>query len=413
MTKVTATDANGDTLTYGISGGADAARFKIDAKTGALAFVTAPNYESPTDSGANNVYNVNVTASDGVNAAVSKALAITVMDVAEGTGGATTNFFSSTAKPAATETHDTTDYELGMRFRATADGEISALRYYRGTADSGDTDVRTLNLWSSSGKKLASVSVTATAGDDGWQVGKLAAPVDIAAGGTYTVSYGTTRNYAFTENYFSSQKTSSDGSLIALKNGGVFNDDGPGRMPTQVWHSSNYWADVVFQADSAAKTMTVALSAESTGAGTTVVGTAAADVLHGTAGDDVLLGGAGKDRLFGEGGADLLKGGGNKDIFVFSALSDSTPTAHDTIADFVRMHDKIDVSAIDAVSGGADDAFTWIGGTAFSGEAGQLHYSMKSGVLTIEGDVDGDGSADLAIGLNGSYHSFFGQDVIL
>lgn len=426
---VAATDPDGDTLTYAISGGADAARFKIDAKTGALSFVTAPNYEAPADVGANNVYNVSVTASDGVNAAVSKALSVTVKDVTE-TGGGSSNFFASTAKPATTKTSDPSDYELGMRFRATTDGEISALRYYRGTADAGDTDTRTMSLWSSTGQKLGSVTITATAGADGWQVGKLSSPVDIAAGQTYTVSYTTKKNYAFSENYFGTQKTSADGKLVALANGGVFNDT-PGKMPGQVWHSSNYWADVVFAADTATAAASAKALAATPTDGKTLVGTSGSDlllggdnddVLSGAAGrdrlvggdgDDVLSGAGGKDRLVGGGGADLLTGGNDKDIFVFKAVSDSGPDTPDTITDFVRLQDKIDVSAIDAVEGGGNDAFTWISDKAFGGHAGELRYESTASGLTIEGDVDGDGAADLSIAVSASYHGFFGQDVIL
>src|SRR5216684_2972849 len=50
FTTVTATDADaGSTLTYSIVGGADATRFTVDASTGALSFVSAPDYETPTD----------------------------------------------------------------------------------------------------------------------------------------------------------------------------------------------------------------------------------------------------------------------------------------------------------------------------------------------------------------------------
>ena len=46
---VTATDPVPDRLlTYSIVGGADAGQFTIDATTGALAFVTAPNFEAPS-----------------------------------------------------------------------------------------------------------------------------------------------------------------------------------------------------------------------------------------------------------------------------------------------------------------------------------------------------------------------------
>src|SRR4029450_13604871 len=50
VTTVTATDADpGTTLTYSITGGADAAKFTIDANTGVLTFISAPEFESPTD----------------------------------------------------------------------------------------------------------------------------------------------------------------------------------------------------------------------------------------------------------------------------------------------------------------------------------------------------------------------------
>ena len=66
VTTVAATDIDpGTTLTYAIVGGADAQRFAIDAATGALSFVTAPDFEAPTDQDGNNSYVVQVRASDG------------------------------------------------------------------------------------------------------------------------------------------------------------------------------------------------------------------------------------------------------------------------------------------------------------------------------------------------------------
>jgi hypothetical protein len=46
---VTATDADlpAQTLSYSIVGGADAAKFSINASTGALSFVTAPTSKRP------------------------------------------------------------------------------------------------------------------------------------------------------------------------------------------------------------------------------------------------------------------------------------------------------------------------------------------------------------------------------
>jgi len=83
VTTVTATDADAlGALTYAISGGVDAARFTIDASSGVLSFAAAPNYEAPTDAGANNVYNVTVRVSDGTRSD-TQAVAVTVRDANE------------------------------------------------------------------------------------------------------------------------------------------------------------------------------------------------------------------------------------------------------------------------------------------------------------------------------------------
>ncbi len=51
---VAADDAEGDAIGFGIAGGADAAYF--EANGGMLSFLSAPDYEAPADSGADNVY---------------------------------------------------------------------------------------------------------------------------------------------------------------------------------------------------------------------------------------------------------------------------------------------------------------------------------------------------------------------
>ena len=76
-----ATDPEAAALTYSITG-TDAALFSINTSTGAVSFVTSPNFESPTDAGANNVYNFTVNASDGTNT-TSSGVAITVTNVNE------------------------------------------------------------------------------------------------------------------------------------------------------------------------------------------------------------------------------------------------------------------------------------------------------------------------------------------
>jgi Cadherin domain len=83
VTSVAAADPEGRPLSYAITGGADSSRFAVDAATGALSFLAAPDREQPRDSNGDNVYDVTVSASDGVLSA-SQALSITVANVNEG-----------------------------------------------------------------------------------------------------------------------------------------------------------------------------------------------------------------------------------------------------------------------------------------------------------------------------------------
>ena len=71
----------GTTLTYALSG-ADAALFAIDSATGSVHFKAAPDFEAPADTGADNTYDVTVTASNG-RLSASQAVAISVTDVNE------------------------------------------------------------------------------------------------------------------------------------------------------------------------------------------------------------------------------------------------------------------------------------------------------------------------------------------
>src|SRR6185369_16148114 len=78
---VTTTDPESNPRTYAIFSGADAAKFTINASSGALSFLSAPDFESPTDVGGDNVYNVTVSASDGQGNVAAAAIAVTVTNV--------------------------------------------------------------------------------------------------------------------------------------------------------------------------------------------------------------------------------------------------------------------------------------------------------------------------------------------
>ena len=75
----TANDPEGKPVTFTLTGGADMSRFIITS-SGALQFLSPPDFEAPNDANADNVYLVAITASDGTQSA-TLSLAVTVTDV--------------------------------------------------------------------------------------------------------------------------------------------------------------------------------------------------------------------------------------------------------------------------------------------------------------------------------------------
>jgi Ca2+-binding RTX toxin-like protein len=85
VTTITATDANavhGDTVRFSIENSGDGAQFAIDASTGVLKFIAAPDFENPTDWNRDSIYDVTVVATDARGATDSQLLWVHVNDVA-------------------------------------------------------------------------------------------------------------------------------------------------------------------------------------------------------------------------------------------------------------------------------------------------------------------------------------------
>ncbi|MFY0593061.1 LamG-like jellyroll fold domain-containing protein, partial [Roseivirga sp.] len=75
-----ATDAN--TITYSLGSSNDEALFDIGTSSGAVTFKIAPNFEVPTNANADNIYILEVIASDGLNTA-NQLIRLTVVNINE------------------------------------------------------------------------------------------------------------------------------------------------------------------------------------------------------------------------------------------------------------------------------------------------------------------------------------------
>jgi hypothetical protein len=154
----------------------------------------------------------------------------------------------STLPANETEPGDTSPVEVGVKFRAQVDGQITGLRFYKGTTNTG-THVG--HLWSRSGTLLAEATFTGETAR-GWQEVTLSGPVPVTAGTTYVASYhAPVGRYAWNRNYFTGSGVD-NGPLRALADGedggnGVYGYGPSSTFPTGTYLSENYWVDVVFQ----------------------------------------------------------------------------------------------------------------------------------------------------------------------
>lgn len=132
VTTVTATDADTDTkLTYSIAAGTDASLFQINASTGALRFINAPDFEQPADSNHDNVYQVVVVASDGTYLD-TQVLTVTVSNVNEAPvissdGGGTFSVLTVTEGGTSATQVQATDQDAGDTLTYTVSGTDASL----------------------------------------------------------------------------------------------------------------------------------------------------------------------------------------------------------------------------------------------------------------------------------------------
>ncbi len=200
VTTVIATDGDGDTITYTLTGGADQGGFEIDADTGVLAFRTAPDFENPTDAGGNNVYVVVVTATAG-GQAVTQAVRVTVTNVDDNApvfaeGSAAHNVAegqTAVATVIATDGDgDTITYTLTGAdqddFEITDTGELAfnTAPDFENPSDAGGNNVYVVVVAATSGTRTAfqTVTVTVTNVNDNTPVLASSAAHNVAEGQT-------------------------------------------------------------------------------------------------------------------------------------------------------------------------------------------------------------------------------------
>ena len=379
VTSVGASDPDlGDAVSYSIAGGADAALFAINAATGALTFVTAPDFEAPADANGNNVYEVVVKASDAAGLSDMQAIVVTVTNVAgqQITGDAGANTLNGTAED---------DTFRGMGGADTAIGGLGADKFIT-TAAADGSDVYDGGVgadtvdYSAMGSRNA-VKVTLA--------GATAATVTIASGNADQVKNienviggagadvitGDAANNVLDGRDSNDTLNGGDGAdtligglgkdilsggngddvfVASLAGDGVDTIDGGAGLDT-LDYSALGAASVVTVTLNGATAVSAKVAGGSTdsvknvenvtgGAGNDVItGDTLSNVLSGGGGADTLNGGGGADRLIGGAGLDKLTGGAGNDAFVLQ----NDAFGWDTITDFASGQDRLEFDLSD------------------------------------------------------------------
>ncbi len=312
-----ATDANGDDFEWSIVGGADSDKFTINAITGALAFLVAPDFENPTDANGDNVYEVVVEASD-LGLASTQTISVTVTDVIEGivgtegndqlTGTALGEIINGLGGDDTITANGGNDLITGGAGNDRAVGGAGNDTFFATIGDGNDQYV-------------------GGAGIDTYDMSATTANTNVSLNLGFAASNETGLDQLTTiENVIGSQGDNiiagSNGANVLAGMGGNDMIAGNGGADTLDGGAG----DDVLNGGAGADTL---LGGDGND---TLDGGAGADTLDGGAGNDTLLGGAAADTLTGGAGDDIVNGGAGADTFVFS-LADGA-SGNDIITGF-------------------------------------------------------------------------------
>lgn len=206
-------------------------------------------------------------AAVGALAAVAVVISSTGLVSAEAVPVAYSIWPAATVPDTAADS-DTSSVELGVRFRASSEGWVTGIRFFKSAANTG---VHMGTLWSSSGVALARVTFTSETAS-GWQEAQTATPVRLTPNVDYVASYrAPVGRYAGDTGALSPTKPTMTFALTATQ--GVYGY-GSG-VPTSTWQNSNYYVDVAFTTapSGSPTTTTTAPSPPSTRAFPVVAGT--------------------------------------------------------------------------------------------------------------------------------------------
>lgn len=457
VTAVQADDDDGTAPAYSIVGGADATLFNIDVATGALTFVTSPDFEQPADADRNNVYDVVVQASDGTNFD-QQALSITIANtndnapVINSNGGGAAAAINVVENSLAVTSIAATDADglspLTYRIAGGADAALFQIdangvlsfktapdfedpldtdrnNIYDVTIEASDgtnTDTQALAVTVTDineiGRTITGTSandnITPTASNSALRstalndtiLGLAGNDTIDGGGGTDRMEGGAGNDTYTVDRFVDDGRDSNDDLIVELAGGGTdrVNALVDYRLAAEVENLTLLGAAAVGIGNALANQLignAVANQLWGLDGNDTILGDAGNDFIDGGAGDDTLVGGDGADNIVGGDGIDRLDGGIGADRLEGGAGSDVYII--DTFSD--DGNSANDDVAVEAAGGGTDAATASVSYVL----AAEIENLTLSGTSAINGTgnlltntITGNAAANVLSGLDGN-----------
>ncbi len=215
-------------------------------------------------------YTVAVSATDVIGNATPSPLQFSFTTALP--DGSVAGLWDDTVVPGTVDSGDGSSIEIGVKFSANQDLDVTGVRFYKSVANTG---IHVGSLWDSAGTLLAQVTFGGES-SAGWQEATFSAPVRILAGQTYVVSYlAPNGGYSVTGGYFGAAYSA--GPLTAPASGpsggnGVYRYSATTTFPTSSYNSTNYWVTPVYVVPPDITPPALAATSPANGASSVVVG---------------------------------------------------------------------------------------------------------------------------------------------
>jgi len=180
--SVTDQDSSASSISFSLATGdaaVDDGLLAINSSTGVVSFLSAPNFESPSDQGADNTYNFTVIASDG-SASSSIAMSVAVSNVNESplfSVSSSQTYVENSGVSISVAANDqdasaSVSYSLSgldaSKFSISSSGSLSfaSAPDYENPSDNGLNNVFNVSVTASDGSSSSSVSLVISLSDD-------------------------------------------------------------------------------------------------------------------------------------------------------------------------------------------------------------------------------------------------------